>query len=153
MAFVLDLSERKRADETQKRAEAELQQARNAFAHRQRVSMLGELTASLAHEIRQPIAAARIDARVCMRALAEGRLDVESAREAAARLVNAATRADGIIKRAGRHRHGAHDHPFDRGIAWRAVVGDRNSGAGATFFFTLLADAAESREQCVPSAS
>jgi PAS domain S-box-containing protein len=82
-----------------KRAEAELQQARNALGHRQRVSMLGEVAASLAHEIRQPIAAARIDARVCMRALADDRRDVESAREAAARLVNAATRADEIIKR------------------------------------------------------
>jgi len=82
-----------------KRAEAELQQARNALGHRQRVSMLGEVAASLAHEIRQPIAAARIDASVCMRALADDRRDVESAREAAARLVNAAIRADDIIKR------------------------------------------------------
>ena len=82
-----------------KRAEAELQQARTALAHRQRVSLLGEVAASLAHEIKQPIAAARIDARVCMRALADDRLDVQAAREAAARTVNDAIRADEIIKR------------------------------------------------------
>ena len=99
IAFVVDLTERKRAEAAQTRAQAELQQARNALAHRQRVSMLGEVAASLAHEIRQPIAAARIDAKVCMRALADDRLDLETAREAAARLVKDALWADEIIKR------------------------------------------------------
>jgi signal transduction histidine kinase len=64
-----------------------------------RLSMLGELAASLAHEIKQPIAAALIDAKVCLRALADNRLDVEAAREAASRLVKDAMRADEIIKR------------------------------------------------------
>ena len=99
IAFVLDLTERKQAEDARKRAEAELQQARNALVHRQRVSMLGEVAASLAHEIRQPIAAARIDAGVCMRALADDRLNVEAAREAASRMVKDATRANEIIKR------------------------------------------------------
>src|SRR5262249_21533639 len=87
VAFVLDLTERKRAEDARTRAEAELQQARSALAHRQRVSLLGEVAASLAHEIKQPIAAAQIDAKICVRALAEDRLNLESAREAAARLV------------------------------------------------------------------
>jgi signal transduction histidine kinase len=99
VAFVLDLTERQRAEDAQKRAEAELQQARTALAHRQRVSMLGEVAASLAHEIRQPIAAARIDAKVCLRALADDRFDVQNAREAASRMVRDATWADEIIKR------------------------------------------------------
>ena len=68
-AFVVDLTERKRAEDAQKRAEAELRQAQTALAHRQRVSMLGEVAASLAHEIRQPIAALTIDATACLRAL------------------------------------------------------------------------------------
>ena len=87
------------ASEAQTRAQAELQQARNALAHRQRVSMLGEVAASLAHEIRQPIAAARIDAKVCVRALADDRLDVQTAREAASRLVKEAMWAEEVIKR------------------------------------------------------
>jgi PAS domain S-box-containing protein len=99
VAFVLDLTVRRRAEDARTRAEAELQQARSALAHRQRVSLLGEVAASLAHEIRQPIAAAQVDAKVCLRALADDRLDVELAREAAARLLKDAMRADEIIKR------------------------------------------------------
>src|SRR5258705_3016054 len=98
VAFVLDLTERQRAEDARQRAEAELQQARNALAHRQRVSMLGEVAATLAPEIRHPLTAAMIDAKVCMRALAPDRLDADTAREAAARLVKAATRADEIIR-------------------------------------------------------
>ena len=82
-----------------KRAEAELQQARTALAHRQRVSLLGEVAASLAHEIKQPIAAASIDAKVCLRALGDDRLNVQAAREAAARMVKDAMSADEIIRR------------------------------------------------------
>ena len=78
-AFIIDLTERKRAEDAQKCAEAELQQARTALAHRQRVSMLGEVAASLAHEIRQPIAALMIDATACLRALADNRVDVSEA--------------------------------------------------------------------------
>jgi signal transduction histidine kinase/streptogramin lyase len=77
----------------------ELQQARTALAHRQRVGMFGEVAASLAHEIRQPIAAARIDATVCLLTLGDERLDLRAAREAAARMVKDATWADEIIKR------------------------------------------------------
>jgi hypothetical protein len=69
----------------------ELQQARTALAHRQRVGMLGEVAASLAHEIRQPIAAATIDATACLRALADDCLNVPEARRAASRLVKEAT--------------------------------------------------------------
>ena len=79
----------------------ELQQARAALAHRQRVSMLGELAASLAHEIRQPIAALTIDATACLRALADDRADVCEARRAASRIVKEATWADEIVTRTG----------------------------------------------------
>ena len=99
VAFVLDLTERKRAEAARQRAEAELQQARTALAHRQRVSMLGELAASLAHEIRQPIAALTIDATACLRALADHRVDVPEARRAASRIVEEATWADEIMSR------------------------------------------------------
>jgi PAS domain S-box-containing protein len=99
VAFVLDLSERRRAEDARTRAEAELQQARNALAHRQRVSLLGEVAASLAHEIRAPIAAATLDAHVCLGALGDDRLNLQSAREAASRMAKDATWADEIISR------------------------------------------------------
>jgi signal transduction histidine kinase len=88
-----------RASEAQTRAQAELQQARNALGHRQRVSLLGEVAASLAHEIKQPIAAAQIDAKVCRRALSDDRLNLEAAREAADRMFKDAAWADEVIKR------------------------------------------------------
>jgi len=99
VAFVLDLNERKRAEAAQTRAQAELQQARDALAHRQLVNLLGEVAASLAHEIKQPIAAAQIDAKVCVRALTHDRVNLEAAREAASRLVKEAMMADEIIQR------------------------------------------------------
>jgi PAS domain S-box-containing protein len=90
------------------RAEAELRTARAALAQRQRVSMLGELAAALAHEIKQPISGAMIDATACLRALAPDRLDVDEARRAASRLVKEATWADEIINRtSAMYRQGA----------------------------------------------
>jgi signal transduction histidine kinase len=60
---------------------------------------MGELTASLAHEIRQPIAAAIIDANACMRWLRRDPSNVMEACSAASRMVAATTRAAGIIDR------------------------------------------------------
>jgi len=133
----IDITERKRA-------EGELQQARNALAHRQRVSMLGEVAASLAHEIRQPIGAARIDARVCMRALADDRLDLESAREAAARMVKDVMWADEIIKRTtALYKKGStHRESVDVNAVIRemAVLLQQEAGASSIAIRTNLAE-------------
>jgi len=61
------------------------------------VTTMGELTASLAHEVNQPIAAAVTDASTCLRWLTRDHPDVEEAREAASRMVKDATRAAEII--------------------------------------------------------
>jgi len=95
VAFVLDLTERKRAEQERE----QLRQLQAHLSHLNRVTTMGELAASIAHEIKQPIAAAMIDAKVCVRTLPDDRLDLHAAREAAARLVNDAKRADEIIKR------------------------------------------------------
>jgi PAS domain S-box-containing protein len=87
-----DITERKRAEEALRQTQADL-------AHVSRVTTMGELTASLAHEVNQPIAAAVTDANTCLRWLARDRPDVEEAREAAARIVKDATRAAEIISR------------------------------------------------------
>jgi PAS domain S-box-containing protein len=99
LAYVLDLTERKRAEDGRMRAEAQLQQARTALAHRQRVSMMGEVAASLAHEIKQPIVAARIDAKVCVNALTDDHLNLQAAREAASRMAKEAEWAAEIVAR------------------------------------------------------
>jgi PAS domain S-box-containing protein len=86
----------------QKRAEEEreiLRQARADLAHVSRVTTMVELTASLAHEINQPIAAAVTNSKTCLRWLTRDPPDLEEAREAASRSVKDATRAADIIGR------------------------------------------------------
>jgi C4-dicarboxylate-specific signal transduction histidine kinase len=80
-------------------AEVALRQAHANLAHVNRVTTMGELTASLAHEVNQPITAALTDANSCLRWLTRDRPDVEEAREAALRIVKDATRAADIISR------------------------------------------------------
>jgi signal transduction histidine kinase/ligand-binding sensor domain-containing protein len=82
-----------------KQAEEALRQARADLTHANRMSSMGELTASLAHEVNQPIAAAVADARTCVRWLARDQPDLQEAREAASRVVKDAIRAAEIIKR------------------------------------------------------
>jgi PAS domain S-box-containing protein len=87
-----DITERKQAEEA-------LRQAQTDLAHVTRVTTMGELTASLAHEVNQPIAAAITDANTCLRWLTRDQPDVQEAREAASRVVKDAARAAGIISR------------------------------------------------------
>src|SRR6202158_5873646 len=79
--------------------EAVLRQALADLAHVNRVTTMGELTASLAHEVNQPIAAAVTNANTCLRWLTREHPDVEEARAAASRIVKDATRAADIISR------------------------------------------------------
>jgi PAS domain S-box-containing protein len=92
---VIDVTERKRAEEERER----LRQVQADLAHLSRVTTMGELTAALAHEVNQPIAAAVTDAKTCLRWLARDQPDLEEAREAASRIVKDAIRATEIIKR------------------------------------------------------
>jgi PAS domain S-box-containing protein len=85
-----------------KRAAAERQRLRELeadLAHINRVSMMGELTASLAHEIKQPIAAALMDAKTCVRWLRRDTPDIAEGCEAASRMIHDATRAAEVIDR------------------------------------------------------
>jgi PAS domain S-box-containing protein len=87
-----DITERKRAQEELRRAQADL-------AYMSRVTTMGELTASLAHEIRQPISAAVIDAKTCLRWLVPDEPNVAEVREAVSRIAKDVTRAADIINR------------------------------------------------------
>jgi signal transduction histidine kinase/PAS domain-containing protein len=80
-------------------AEEALRQAHADLARTSRVTAMGELTASLAHEVNQPIAAAITDANTCLRWLTRHPPDMEEARAAASRVVKDATRAADIISR------------------------------------------------------
>jgi signal transduction histidine kinase len=74
-----------------------LRQAQADLAHINRVTTMGELTASLAHEIKQPITAAMTDAATCLRWLERDYPDIEEARKAGSRIVKDVARAADII--------------------------------------------------------
>jgi signal transduction histidine kinase len=79
--------------------EAVLRQAQADLAHVSRVTTMGELTASLAHEVNQPIAAAVTNANTCLRWLIRDQPDVAEACAAASRVVKDGTRAAEIVSR------------------------------------------------------
>jgi PAS domain S-box-containing protein len=83
-----------------KRAAAERQRLHELeadLARINRVSMMGELAASLAHEIKQPITAALVDAKTCVRWLRRDTPDVAEGCEAASRMIQDATRAAEVV--------------------------------------------------------
>jgi C4-dicarboxylate-specific signal transduction histidine kinase len=88
----IDIEERKRAEEA-------LREAQSDLARVSRVTTMGELTASLAHEVNQPIAAAVTSANSCLHWLAGDVPNLDKARAAAERIVNDGTRAAEIISR------------------------------------------------------
>ena len=92
-----DVSHRKRAEEERER----LRQREADLAHMNRVSMMGELAASVAHEIKQPVAAAVMHASACEQWLRRDEPAVEEARKAASKMVATAMRAADIIDRIG----------------------------------------------------
>ena len=88
-----------KASTERKEAEEALRQAQADLARANRVSMMGELTASLAHEVNQPIAAAIIDAHNCMRWLSRDEPDLAEARAAASRIAQDGKLAGEIVNR------------------------------------------------------
>ena len=82
-----------------KQAQEALRQAQATLAHFTRVTTVGEMAASIAHDVNQPIAAAVTNSNTCLRWLMRDPPNVDEAREAAARSVKDATRAADIIKR------------------------------------------------------
>ncbi len=91
-ASIASLSEQKRAEEVLRQAQADL-------ARVNRVTTMGALTASIAHEVNQPIAAAATNADACVRWLSRDPPNLEEARAAAMGIVKDATRAAEIINR------------------------------------------------------
>jgi PAS domain S-box-containing protein len=90
-----DIEDRKRSEQDRER----IRERQADLAHENRVSMMGELAASLSHELRQPITAAITDTGTCLRWLTRTQPDLEEAREASMRAMKDATRAAEIIDR------------------------------------------------------
>jgi PAS domain S-box-containing protein len=92
VAFVLDLTQRKRAEDSLRRAQAEL-------SHVTRVTTLGELAASIAHEVNQPLAGIITNADTCLMMLESDPPDVDGVRETLQRTLRDGNRAADVIKR------------------------------------------------------
>jgi PAS domain S-box-containing protein len=99
LALVRDISERKLAEETMRAKENELQLAQAELAHVSRLTTLGELTASIAHEVNQPLGAMVTSASACLRWLSARPPDMGEARAALDHIIADGKRAGAIIAR------------------------------------------------------
>ena len=99
VAYIIDLSEQKRAEEALRQTQEELRDTQTQFAHANRVMTMGELTASIAHEVSQPLAAIIASGDSCTAWLANEPPNLDKARAAASRIVQAATQANEIVQR------------------------------------------------------
>src|SRR5256884_2757341 len=99
IAFVLDLSERKRAEAQARESERRYHEAQMELAHANRVATMGQLTASIAHEVKQPIAATVSNAQAGLRWLIREPPDLEEVRQALACITKDGKRAGDVVGR------------------------------------------------------
>ena len=99
VSFVLDLTERRQAEAEARESEGRYRAVQMELAHANRVATMGQLTASIAHEVKQPIAATATNAAAALRWLGARPANLEEARQALDRIVTDATRAGDIISR------------------------------------------------------
>jgi PAS domain S-box-containing protein len=99
VAFVLDLTERKRVEAEARENERRLREAQAELAHVTRVTTLGELTASIAHEVNQPLAAALANAEACLLWLDRETPKLDAARRSVEWIINDCSRAGSVIQR------------------------------------------------------
>jgi C4-dicarboxylate-specific signal transduction histidine kinase len=83
------------------RRERQLREVQTELAHANRVATMGQLTASIAHELKQPLAAARTDAGAALRWLDKTPPDLAEVRDALAGIVSATDRAGDVVNRIG----------------------------------------------------
>jgi len=99
VAFVLDLTERRRAESEARENERRYRETQMELAHANRVATMGQLTASIAHEVNQPIAATKVNAEAARRWLNRDVPDLEEARQLLARIANDSDRAGNVVSR------------------------------------------------------
>jgi len=99
VSFVIDMSDRKRAEERLRASERRFLDAQMELAHVTRITTLGELAASIAHEVNQPLAAVVNAGTACLRWLDGGTPNVDEARQAVAWIIKEGNRAGEVIRR------------------------------------------------------
>ncbi|MBR0713648.1 GAF domain-containing sensor histidine kinase [Bradyrhizobium liaoningense] len=99
VAFVLDLTDRKRAEAAVRESERRYSEVQNELAHANRVATMGQLLASIAHEINQPIGASINSANAALNFLRAQPPDLEEVQLALAEIVKIGFRTGNIIDR------------------------------------------------------
>jgi PAS domain S-box-containing protein len=94
-----DITDRKRAEEKLRASEQRLLNAQMELARVTRVTTLGELTASIAHEVNQPLAAVVANAEACLRWLDRGTPDLDAVRRSVEWVIDDGNRASEVIRR------------------------------------------------------
>ena len=99
VTVVVDITERKRAEEVLHQREVSLREAQTELAHVSRVTTMGELSASLAHEVNQPLAGIVTNANASLRWLGAESPNLDEAREAIRRIIRDGNRAGDVVSR------------------------------------------------------
>jgi len=99
VAFVLDLTERNQAEENLRQSERRCHEARMELAHANRVATMGQLSASIAHEINQPLGGAVNNASAALHWLSKEPPDLDKVRRALDRILANSNRATKVIDR------------------------------------------------------
>jgi PAS domain S-box-containing protein len=97
--FIRDISERKQAEEIRKQAQKTIQTMQAELARVSRLTTMGELAASIAHEVNQPLTAVTNNGNACLRLLANRNLQPDVLRRALEEIVADGRRASAIIAR------------------------------------------------------
>jgi PAS domain S-box-containing protein len=97
----IDITDRKRAEAEARASERRYREVQTELAHANRVATMGQLTASIAHEVNQPIGALVTNAQAALRLLSAPRVDLDKVRQAANDIVKDGNRAGEIISRIG----------------------------------------------------
>ena len=125
VAFVLDLTERKRAEAEARESERRYRELQMELAHASRVATMGQLSASIAHEINQPIAAVIANANAGLRWLGAQQPDLDEVRQALGRIVRDGNRTGEVIGRVRAlvKKVPPRRDPLDMNEAVREVIG------------------------------
>jgi PAS domain S-box-containing protein len=99
VAFVLDLTDRKRAEAEARENERRFRNMQMELAHANRLATLGQLAASITHEVKQPITAALLNTQTAQRFLTRQQPDLEKAKKAIDRAVKNGMRVSEVVDR------------------------------------------------------
>jgi len=124
VAFVIDLTDRKRMEAAAREHDRRYRETQAELAHANRVVTMGQLTASIAHEVNQPITGTLTNAQVALRFLSADPPKLEKVREALERIVRDSTRAGAVVHRIRNlSKKAAHrDDPLEVNVAIQEVV-------------------------------